>query len=378
MPQTRYALPILLAALLAGGAVRAQQPASPRSLLTEEMTAADRRIMQEVRQSPHLMANLEYLCDMIGPRLTGSAKLRRANEWTLQKFREYGLTNAHLEGYTIPTAWTRGHASARVLEPTEQSLTIASAGWAPSTPGPVRGEVIYLDATDEAGLEKYRGRLRGAILLTRPPREIPLPAPPTVTGVPTPLPAEPVRRTEPPFPSSAFRRRLAEFVKSEGAACIFYDSGLEHSLLNMTSRGGPEPFTPGEVPAAFITSEGYRLLWRLLKRGTTRVEVEIKNSFSAGPVEVFNTVAEIPGSERPEEVVILGAHLDSWDLGTGATDNGTGSMAVLEAARAIQSLGLRPKRTLRFILFTGEEQGLVGSREYVKTHSADAARISGI
>jgi len=132
------------------------------------------------------------------------------------------------------------------------------------------------------------------------------------------------------------------------------------------------------LPTAYITSENYELIWRLLKRGPVQVEVEITNSFSDKPVDVYNTVAEIRGSEKPDEVVVIGAHLDSWDLGTGSTDNGTGSMVVLEAARALEKLGLKPKRTIRFVLFSGEEQGLNGSRAYVEAHKADLSKFSAI
>jgi Zn-dependent M28 family amino/carboxypeptidase len=137
-------------------------------------------------------------------------------------------------------------------------------------------------------------------------------------------------------------------------------------------------YQPGLYPAAVITQENQHLLWRLLDAGPVEAEINIQNAFSGKPVEVYNTVAEIRGSEKPDEVVIIGAHLDSWDLGTGATDNGTGSMAVLEAARALQKVGVQPKRTIRFVLFTGEEQGLNGSREYVRAHKDELGKISGV
>src|SRR5882672_7024206 len=137
-------------------------------------------------------------------------------------------------------------------------------------------------------------------------------------------------------------------------------------------------YQPGVVPTAYVTRENYTLLWRLLEAGAVEAEVNIESSFSGKPVEVYNTVAEIAGTEKPDEVVIVGGHLDSWDLGTGATDNGTGSMAVLEAARALQKLGVKPKRTIRFVLFTGEEQGLNGSKAYVKAHQKELEKISGV
>jgi carboxypeptidase Q len=137
-------------------------------------------------------------------------------------------------------------------------------------------------------------------------------------------------------------------------------------------------YQPALVPVAFTTRENYEQLWHLQAQGRVEAEVNIEGTFSGKPVQVYNTVAEIRGTEKPDEIVIIGAHLDSWDLGTGATDNGTGSMAVLAAARALQKVGARPKRTIRFVLFTGEEQGLNGSRAYVKAHKAELPKISGV
>jgi Zn-dependent M28 family amino/carboxypeptidase len=169
---------------------------------------------------------------------------------------------------------------------------------------------------------------------------------------------------------------MRDFLIAEGAAGVFRDSNKEHGLVNMT--GSSMDFSAAKLPEAFLTTESYGLLWRLLKRGPVEVEVDIKNQFSEGEVEVFNTVAEIVGSEKPDEVVIIGGHLDSWDLGTGATDNGTGTMAVLEAARALKTLGVKPKRTIRFVLFTGEEEGLHGSKQYAKAHEKDMDKVSAV
>jgi Zn-dependent M28 family amino/carboxypeptidase len=148
-------------------------------------------------------------------------------------------------------------------------------------------------------------------------------------------------------------------------------------LMNMSTAS--REYQPAAFPSAYLEREDYLQIWRLLDAGTpVQLELNVQSSFSGKPVEVYNTVAEIRGTEKPDEVVILGAHLDSWDLGTGATDNGTGSMAVLEAARALQKLGVKPKRTIRFVLFTGEEQGLNGSKAYVQAHKDELAKISGV
>jgi Zn-dependent M28 family amino/carboxypeptidase len=179
----------------------------------------------------------------------------------------------------------------------------------------------------------------------------------------------------------AFRREMADFLRNEGAAVLMMDAGKPHGLLTTTGgwRGNDRVSGGEALPSLFVAHEHYALLYRLAKRpepARTRVEVEIVNKLIPGPIPVYNTVGEIRGSEKPDEYVVLGAHLDSWDLGQGTTDNGTGTAVVLEAARILARSGIRPKRTLRFVLFTGEEQGLHGSKAYVKRHQAEMARTS--
>src|ERR1700676_2733680 len=350
---------------------------------TNDYAAADAQILNEIHEHSEAMENLEHLSDAIGARLTGSPQLNQANEWTAEMFRKYGLTNVHLEPWTIAHSWTRGTAHAQVVKPVEHPLTIAAAGWSPSTPGVVRGPVVYFDARKKEEFEKFRGKLKGAVVIYQEPASLSPPKPEdSRSEVVRPMQAPPPMKGEPPAPSpyavmqEAAKARTA-FFKQEGVAAVLRDSNKPHALLNMTGIGG-DKFEIGAIPTAFITGEGYRMLFRMLKHGPVEVELDMTNSFSENPVEVYNTVAEIRGSEKPDEVVMLGAHLDSWDLGTGSTDNGTGSMAVLEAARALAKLQLKPKRTIRFALFSGEEEGLVGSVKYVETHKADLDKISGI
>ena len=363
----------ILALAVSRAAAQQVQPATPSS---DSVLAADHQILAEIREHSELMANLEYLSDMIGPRLTGTEKMNQASRWAAEMFRKYGLQSVHLEPRTIARAWYRGTARGRIVSPAEHRLTLASAGWGPGTAGVVRGPVVYVSARRVEELAQYKGKLKGAIVTIAEP--VALPAPYEV-------PRSPLLNPPGPTPEAAlfgpagqqFNRDRDAFFKAEGVAAVLRDSGKNHGLLNMSSIGGRN-YEVGALPTAFLTAENYRLIWRLLKRGSVEIELEITNSFSEKPVEVYNTVAEIPGSERPDEVVILGAHLDSWDLGTGATDNGTGSMVVLEAGRTLEKLGLKPKRTIRFILFSGEEQGLVGSRQYVEAHKAEMAKISGV
>jgi carboxypeptidase Q len=376
-----------VAVLVLGGAialigVRAV-PAKPSPDEKSSFASADAQILGEIREHSQAMENLEYLSDNIGQRLTGSPQLKQANEWTRDKFTQYGLANAHLEPWTIARSWTRGTARARIVSPAEHPLTIAAAGWSPSTPGVVQGPVVYFDAKKKEEFAKFHGKLQGAIVIYQEPATL-SPAPPAdpKAAALRPMQEPPPKMGEPPAPDpyeailQAAKERT-EFWKQEGVIAVLRDSAKPHGLLNMTDVS-LEKYGVGPIPAAFVTGEGYRMIFRMLKHGPVKVEVEMTNMIGDKLMEVYNTVAEIRGSEKPDEMVIIGAHLDSWDLGTGSTDNGTGSMAVLEAARTLAKLNLKPKRTIRFVLFTGEEQGLYGSQEYVKAHQSELEKVSAV
>jgi len=372
---------LLITAIGGFAGLRAQQPAAPQR---DPNAEADEKILAEIHDHNEIMANLEYLSDMIGQRLTGSSNLKKANDWTRQRFEEYGLAKAHLESWSIGHGWTRGTANGRIVSPAEHPLSIASYGWGPNTNGKVRGPVVYVKAQTKEELDAYKGKLKGAIVITGEPQPLPPPDQPAPNPILVPegdeiLLIRPPRAGERPGARGPAGRRFGqvrmEFFKTEGVLATLTDSGKPDGLINMTGVGGRD-YHIGAIPSAFITSENYSLIWRLMKRGPVDLELEISNTITEHPVEVYNTVAELPGTTKPNEVVVIGAHLDSWDLGTGSTDNGTGSMVVLEAARALQKSGLRPARTIRFILFSGEEQGLLGSRAYVAAHKDELPRIS--
>jgi len=371
--RTSRLLAVLVLAFLAAGlyAQQAQPPQPPE----DPTQAMDKKILAEVAERSEHMKSLQHLTDMIGPRLTGTEKLKQANDWTAERFKDYGLANVRLEAWTIPHSWHRGTAAGRILKPATHPLTLASAGWSPNTNGPMRGPVVYVKAEKVEELEPYRGKLRGAIVITT---EYKPPAP----GIP---PAKPERQRPTIVPPERdfqaiqkFRQQMEEFFKVEGVIAVLRNSNKEHGLLDMSASG--RDYQIGLLPTAFVTREGYGLIWRLLEsKQPMEVEIEIRdNVFSKDPVTVYNTVGEIPGAEKPDEIVLLGAHLDSWDLGTGATDDGTGVAAVLEAARALNALAIHPRRTIRFVLFSGEEQGLHGSKAYVKAHEAELPKISAV
>src|SRR5712671_2915748 len=346
----------------------------------DPIEAMDTKILEQVKADAlALKTDLTYLTEHIGPRLTGSAKLDEASHWTAEQFKAAGLANVHLEDWTIANSWTREPATGRLVVPTEQILTLAAAGWSPSTNGALRGPVVGVVFEKVEDLEQYKGKLKGAIVLFGRPRkmvapEFPLATPWSESTIPL---AHAVN--EMPIDPAAYRQARLSAMKmfaEEKVSAVLIASEKEFGLLNMSSQS--RDYQAALVPVAYSVREDYEMLWHLQDVGHAEAEVSIAGSFSGKPVQVYNTVAEIRGTEKPDEVVIIGAHLDSWDLGTGATDNGTGSMAVLAAARALQKVGVKPKRTIRFVLFTGEEQGLNGSRAYVKAHKDELPKISGV
>jgi hypothetical protein len=351
----------------------------------------DQTIITEIAKNSEIMKNLEYLCDRIGPRMTGSANLVRANKWAAEKMKEYGLENVTLEPWEIPVAWERGPASMKLLTPnTGKSFTFASMAWTPGTKGKVTGPVVAIDIRTKDDLAKYKGKLKGAIVLRGAPAVV-APVTDLTYGPGAPAPKkenDPKAKTPPPQPRPSFaemralRLLIGEFLRSEGVVALVADAAKPHGLLMMTGawQEGDRGDQNEPLPTLFMVHEHYSMLYRLASKGETpTVELNVENKFIPGPVTVYNTVGEIRGAKKPDEFVVVGAHLDSWDLGSGATDNGTGSTVILEVARTLGKLakqGIRPDRTIRFALFSGEEQGLHGSKQYVKRHEDELSKIS--
>src|SRR5258705_6542561 len=348
---------------------------------TDPIVETDKKIIEQVKtDADQLKADLTYLTTQIGPRLTGSPQLDRASHWTQEQFKSLGLENVRLESWSIANSWTRGPATGRIVSPGLHELTVAGSGWSPPTNGTVKGEVIGVDAEKPEELEKYKGKLGGKIVIVTRPREMEPPTNPILTPVgQSAIPLNHPKR-EGNFDNKAYmqmRTALTKMMTEEKALAMLSGSEKMFGLMNMSTAS--REYQPAAFPSAYLEREDYLQIWRLLDAGTpVQLELNVQSSFSGKPIEVYNTVAEIRGTEKPDEVVIVGAHLDSWDLGTGSTDNGTGSMAALEAARALAKLGLKHKRTIRFVLFTGEEEGLVGSKRYVEAHKNDLEKISGV
>jgi hypothetical protein len=389
--RARRCLLLVLVGVLAWGArveTRADSAAPATVAASSPAKALDQRILATAKKGSQVMTNLTYLSDIIGARLTGSPALKRANEWAADKMKGYGLTNVHLEPWSVPVGWVRGPAQARIIEPDNGCrLTIAALGWSPGTKGRIEADVVIMAAKNSSELTAYKGKLKNALVLTGPPAKVaPITDNTFLTDRGSPRAAGAPRRSgnrdDGTFRQMlAFRREVKEFLRSEGAAATLMDAGKPQGLLNMTGswNGTDRTNAADPLPALFVAHEQYALLHRLASRpppARTRVALEVHNDFIPGPIAVHNTIGEIRGTEKPDEIVIIGGHLDSWDLGQGTTDNGTGSAVVLEAARILAQCGMPPKRTIRCILFTGEEQGMRGSHAYVEQHKDELSRVS--
>lgn len=369
--------PAVLALCLLSGFLSAQPPArtpEEQQAYRRAMEEADQKIAAEVKSHSELMKNLEYLTTMIGPRLTGSPQMQAASDWTLKRFQDYGV-RAHLETADIQHAWSRGMETAEITSPIQRRIGIHAFGWSKATDGEISGTVIAPSIEKAADLEKYKGKLKGAVVLLSSPADLsselvnPENAYDAVIapshGVPT---GNEMGWRE--------RMQLWKQIAEQKPALLLMDSAKTDNLYNM--GGGFGGFKPTEAPMAFLAHENYDLIWRLLKAGPVTLKANLQNSFSDKPARASITVAEIKGTEHPDERVIIGGHLDSWDLGQGALDNGTGAMATLEAARTLQVLGLKPKRTITFILFTGEEQGGIGADTFLKNHEAEIPKMDAV
>jgi carboxypeptidase Q len=302
-----------------------------------DTTDAGALIAQAMNHS-QVMQNLQHLSDVIGPRLSGSPAMRRSNEWTAQRFKAYGLT-ASLEPYQFGVTWERGPATFRLTAPFTRAVTAHSWAWTEGTGGKtLSGPVVLTDLSTPESLAVYRDKVKGAWVIPRAPFPIWNPDGPAMTATDSADLQAQIKLRQSPFADTSaaavaarrqFQIDLPYILKSAGALGTILDGAKEHGLMTMS--GSPTRVAP--LPSLVISHEDYALLARLIEaKVTPRLEGRVENRIGKSPVPQWNTVAEIKGSERPGQVVILGAHLDSWDLGTGVTDNGTGSMVVLEAA----------------------------------------------
>ncbi len=355
-------------------AAPSQRTKEQRDTYRKAMEDADQKIDAEVKAHSELMKNLEYLTTQIGARLTGSPQMRQASDWTLKRFRDYGV-DAHLETAEIPHGWTRGLETAEITSPIQKRIGIHAFGWSKGTDGEASGEVMLLNIEKPSDFDQYKGKLKGKILMVRKPNDMSKLDPNPDNAYDAVI--APQRGVPQENMAGRARMQLIREVAAEEPALILLDSGKPDSLYTMGGSWASR-FLPPDVRMAFLTHENYDLLYRLLATGPVTMKYDLQDRLTDKPVPASITVAEIKGSEHPDERVIIGGHLDSWDLGQGALDNGTGAMATLEAARALKALGWKPKRTITFILFTGEEEGGIGADTFVKNHAAELPKIDAV
>lgn len=361
-----------------------------------------KKIREEGLERSQVMDTLSWLTDVVGQRLTGSPGMKAANEWTKERLTKYGLVNAQVEPWgTFGRGWSFDKVSIHVTEPTSFPVIGYPKAWTPGTNGPVVGEVVFANIQTEADFEKYKGKLKGAIVLAQPVRAVAAwfkapgsratdeellklaNAEPPTGGPQRGGPGGPGGPNQDQINQMMQARALAgkrtEFLKSEGAAVLVdYSRVGDGGTVFVQSGGSQDKDAPIGLPAITIAVEHYNRIIRILDKGVkVKMEVDIKAQFHNQDLAAYNTVAEIPGTDKKDELVMLGGHMDSWHGGTGATDNAAGVSVAIEAVRILKALGVQPRRTIRVALWSGEEEGLLGSRAYVANHFASRPAPQG-
>jgi hypothetical protein len=331
------------------------------------------------------MDNVFQLSDVYGPRLTNSPQFRAAGEWAVKQLKEYGLDNVKLEKWgPFGRGWAYTSYSGSIDEPQYQPLIGYPLAWTPGTDGPLTAEAVLAPIRSEADLDQYKGKLSGKIVLRDFPRVLSLPTDPAgrrltdaqladLSMFPIPAPTgSAVRPRFNPQQARRVRERFNRFWKDEGVPLVVRessegDAGLVYAL-------GADRESQDNVPTIVLSAEHYNRIARLLDHKLpVKLTFDVKSQFYDDDPASFNVIAEIPGNAKRDEVVMLGAHFDSWHTGTGATDNAAGSAVMMEVMRILKTLDLKMDRTVRLALWGGEEEGLLGSRAYVKEHFADPA-----
>jgi hypothetical protein len=365
-------------------------------------TTALAKIKDEGMNHSQAMEVLSFLSDVYGPRLAWSPEYKQAAEWAASKLKEWGLENVHFENTgPVGKGWSLKRFSAQAIEPRTFPLIAYPKAWSPGIKGTARGEAIYLQAKSEADLAKYEGKLKGAFVLITDPIELKPHFTPdgsrtadsTLLQLSNANPFGGDRRRA-RFDSTRFDRFLqnarlnalkVEFCEKEGAVMLLDASRGDFGTVFVQSATIPRspkslqdlfsarlaaysPDAPKILPQVTVASENYNRMIRMIEKGQkVKLEVSLDVEFTKAD-SGFDIIAEIPGTDLKDEVVMAGGHFDSWHAGTGATDNGTGSAAAMEAIRILKSTGLQPRRTIRIGLWCSEEEGLLGSASYVAKH----------
>ena len=352
------------------------------------------RIRTEALSNSKVMDHLSYLTDVNGARLAGSPGYTSAGEWVMKRLKEYGLEEVKQEKFPFGRGWTYSRFSAHLLEPSYQPLIGFPVAWTKGTDGVVTAVPILALLRTDDDLKKWKGKLKGAIVFTEPPRDVAMHA--TAQGRRysdnelvneqlAPEPGTPARFGAPATPGQpdfiaqrAFRRKLEEFIATEEAIALVNPGvrGDGGTVFASGSRTGRDMKDKLPITQISLTTEHYNRIARLLeKKIPVKIELEVKARFIEETTDSFNVFGELPGGRKKDEIVMVGGHLDSWHGGTGATDNAAGCSVAIEALRVLKASGLKLDRTIRIGLWGGEEQGLLGSKAYVKAHFADPTKM---
>lgn len=337
------------------------------------------RIRQEGFRNSKVMETAQELTDVLGPRLTNSPSYRRAAEWTRQALAGYGLRDARLEPFAFGRGWSAEACTVRLLGEVPEQLYALPKAWSPGTQGPVRGKLVRLKVDAPEDLEKHRGKLAGAILLLGEVKDF---APQEKGALERYDEKELEKLAHYRVPGAAEKARLAEYVKrraltralarftqEEKVAAVVDVGRGEGGVFRVQAGGSWKAEEPAGVPQVGLAPEQHARLVRLVEAGKeVQLEVDVRATFHDKDLAATNTLADLPGTDKRDEVVMLGAHLDSWHTGTGATDNAAGVAVMMEAVRILKAVGVAPRRTIRVALWGGEEQGLLGSRAWVAKH----------
>lgn len=374
----RNSICFVLSALCAAGAV----VAAPASLPAEAHAAAARAVMNEIADvgfnHSEIPESAEYLDDQIGGRMTNSPAMRRAERWTADRLRGWGLRNVHSEGFDFGRGWWIEAAHIRMIAPRPLELKGIPVAWTPPTDGVLSAAIAVAPMASDKDFTQWKGRLSGKIVLASYPA-------PEQDGT-EPMfrrlsdadiakrdhfvqPVEDPELRKKRIERYRFREQLDAFLAGEGARALVTMSRSDGRLVHGEGYSHQVGRTP-KLPAVELAAEDYRKLARLAKVGEVRLEMESRVHFEDADHNAYNVLAEIPGVDAAAGYVMAGAHLDSWVAADGAADNGAGSVMVMEAARILAKIGVKPRRTIRFALWAGEEQGLLGSAAYVDQHLA--------
>ncbi len=370
----RAALALLLAVPVAG---RAQEPVD---------NATIERIKVEAMDRSQVMDLMSWLTDVHGPRLTGSPITRAAGDWAVNAMKQWGLSNVHMETWgPFGRGWTAERVSANIVAPHPFALIAYIGAWSTGTNGPETGPVVRVKLDSLSDFDQYRGKLRGKWVIMAAPLELAPKFDPLASRFSDDQ-LEKMAAATPPEPRAAGNRNFAgrragggvnvaqaraQFLVDEGALGILQPGRGDGGTVFVSATGSRNADAPPSVPTIVLAAEHYGKIARMVERNVpVTVEIDARVKFYDQDLNSFNIIGEIPGTDPAlrDEVVMIGAHFDSWHAGTGATDNAAGSATMMEAVRILKALDLKPRRTIKIGLWTGEEQGLLGSRAYVQQH----------